>query len=84
MNQLPPIRDEESGHCSRQCPHLIKWEHPFWNETAWCDLQMCDLSFYDGFLADCIDNKPDPFLTAARDRLRFNAKITGLAPKKGD
>lgn len=71
MEPAPPIRDDESGHCSRKCPHLVEWEHPFWHHNAWCDLQMRDLSFYDGYLADCIDNKPHPKLTSARDRLRF-------------
>lgn len=67
MLVMVPIRDDESGHCSPQCPYLRKWEHPFWHHTAWCWKQMRDLNFYDYWLADCINNEPDKALSNIRN-----------------
>ena len=47
------------GHHCGKCPYLVKYQHPFFHYTAWCWHQMKDLSFYDYWLADCIDGEPD-------------------------
>ena len=57
---MVPLRDNDTGHCEPNCPFLKQWDHPYWHHTAWCWKQMRDLGWYDYWLADCINNEPDP------------------------
>jgi len=62
-----PKPDMEWGLCKPDCPHLAKWEHPFWHHTAWCWHLMRDLDWYDYWQARCINSQPDAQLLRIRD-----------------
>lgn len=67
---VAPMPDIESGLCKPECPMLAKWEHPFWNGTAWCWHLMKDLDWYDYWIAECTSAEPDASLVQIRDRGR--------------
>ena len=58
---LTPIFDDE--FCSPKCPYLKAWDHPYWHHSAWCWKQMRELSWYDYWIADCVNNNPDELLS---------------------
>ena len=62
-----PTPDAECGLCKPDCPMLAKWDHPFWNHTAWCWHLMQDLQWYDYWLADCLRSEPDGKLVRMRN-----------------
>ena len=74
------LPDVEHGLCNPNCPHLDKWKHPFWHNTAWCWHMMKDLSWYDYWIADCIDGKPDKKMIKIKECGRTdppNVKVRG-------
>ena len=62
-----PRPDKKYGTCVPSCPMLKKWEHPFWNKTAWCWHLMKNLRWYDYWIAECLHSEPDAQLIKIRD-----------------
>jgi hypothetical protein len=45
--------------CKDTCPYMVKWEHPFWHHTAWCEYLLKELRWYDGaWLCHCKREEP--------------------------
>lgn len=67
MSEQIPLQEidaiHDGTHCDPDCPFLKPWFHPYYHHSAWCWKQGRDLVWYDYWMADCVEHKPDENVT---------------------